>query len=536
MKLVTVAEMQAVEREANDLGWTFAQMMEKAGSGLAEIVQSFYGYEENNLAIGLIGSGNNGGDTLIALEVLAREGWQVCAYLVRPRAEHDPLVQRVVTAGGEVWQVERDADLQKLDSWLNDSTVLLDGVFGTGIRLPLEGDAARVLARVKGSPERPPVVAVDCPSGIDLESGQAAEETIPAEVTVCMAAVKAGLLKFPAYSLTGELEVVDIGLPENLAAWAQVRRDVVTGDTVRAILPERPANSHKGTFGTVAVVAGSVNYTGAALLCSRAAHRIGAGLVQIAVPTPVHAALAGHFPEATWVLLPAEMGVIAEGAVTVLLKHLERVTVLLWGPGFGLEDTTASFVRRLVERKGTAGARPGIGFVSTAREVENPVETLPPMVIDADGLKLLARVPDWPQLLPPLCVLTPHPGEMSILTGKRIEEIQADRVEIAHQYAMAWGHVVVLKGAMTVVAAPDGRTGILPVASSALAHAGTGDVLAGMIAGLRAQGVPPYEAAIAGAWLHAQAGLLAVEHLGHEASVLAGDLIDTLPEVLSWVW
>jgi NAD(P)H-hydrate epimerase len=286
----------------------------------------------------------------------------------------------------------------------------------------------------------------------------------------------------------------------------------------------------------VGVVAGSVNFSGAAILCSAAAYRIGAGLVQIAAPAPLHAAMAGLLPEATWVLLAHEMGVIAESAAGTLAKYLEKVDVLLWGPGLGLEDTTAAFVRRMVEGKVMQTRRRGIGFVGADSPSNATDSTLPPMVIDADGLKLLARVQDWAKLLPPLAVLTPHPGEMAILTGKTVAEIQADRSGAAVEYAKAWGHVVVLKGAMTVIAAPDGRVRVVPVATSALAHGGTGDVLAGMIAGLRVQGAQPFEAAVAGAWIHAQTGLLAAEQMGHPASVLAGNLIDVLPEILSWVW
>ena len=158
------------------------------------------------------------------------------------------------------------------------------------------------------------------------------------------------------------------------------------------------------------------------------------------------------------------------------------------------------------------------------------------MVIDADGLKLLARVEGWAEKLPKEAVLTPHPGEMAILTGLDIQDIQADRLGTAEKYAREWGHVVVLKGALTVIAEPGGQVRVIPVATSALAHAGTGDVLAGMIAGLRAQGATAFDAATAGAWIHAQCGLLAAEEVGHAASVLAGDLIEVLPEVLNWVW
>jgi NAD(P)H-hydrate epimerase len=319
---------------------------------------------------------------------------------------------------------------------------------------------------------------------------------------------------------------------------ASILRETVTEEMVRGWLPERRQDGHKGTFGTVGVVAGSINYSGAVLLASEAAYRIGAGLVQIAAPAPLHAALAGNLPEATWVLLPHEWGMISEAAAEVLEKNLSRVTVLLWGPGFGLEATTAAFVRRLVENRGVHAAR-GMGFVAAQVERSEPGQQPAislPMVIDADGLKLLARVENWAKKLPPMTVLTPHPGEMAILTGQTVEEIQKDRLNIAARWAREWGHVVVLKGAMTVIAAPDGRLRVVPVATSALAHGGTGDVLAGLIAGLRAQGAGAFEAAAAGAWIHAQTGLLAADHLGHEASVLAGNLIEVLPEVLSWVW
>lgn len=536
MKLVTVAEMQAVERESDARGWTFAQMMERAGQGLAEIVQSFYSYEEPQLVVGLVGSGNNGGDTLIALERLAQAGWQARAFLARPRPAHDPLLERLRAAGGDWVDAGEDAHFAHLDEWLAQAGVVLDGVFGTGVRLPLGGEAARVLAHVKAIPNLPDVVAVDCPSGVDLETGAADEAALAAELTVCMAAVKTGLLRFPAYRLAGALQVVDIGLPDGLEAWEAVRRETVSEGMVRGLLPPRPDDSHKGTFGTATVLAGSLNYTGAAALCAEAAYRVGAGLVQIAAPAPLHAALAGRIPEATWVLLPHEMGVIAEAALAVLAPHLEKASVLVWGPGFGLEDPTAAFVRGLL-RGGALPARSrGIGFVGVEQSRKQSAAALPPMVVDADGLKLLARVEGWPEKLPKPAVLTPHPGEMAILTGRPNAEIQADRLGTAERYAREWGHVVVLKGAMTVIAAPDGRVRVVPVASSALAHAGTGDVLAGMVAGLRAQGIDAFDAATAAAWIHAQCGLLASEQLGHPASVLASDLIAVLPEVLAWVW
>jgi NAD(P)H-hydrate epimerase len=394
---------------------------------------------------------------------------------------------------------------------------------------------AAVNTAVAELPWPPYVVAVDCPSGVDCDSGEAAPEVIPASVTVCMAAVKQGLLKFPAFELAGELRVVDIGLTEKLKLWKQIKHFVADDELVEDVLPARPADSHKGTFGTALIVAGSINYTGAALLAGRAAYRIGTGLVQMAVPGPVHAALAGHFPEATWILLPQEMGVIADSAADVLVKNLERATAVLIGPGLGAENTTGDFLENLLQGKHTI-RKPGgrIGFVqNTESAAAEKAAVLPPLLIDADGLRHLAKLKDWPTLLSAGTILTPHPGEMAALTGLDKDDIQKDRLGIALKYAAEWKHVVVLKGAFTIVAAPDGRSTTIPVATSALAHAGTGDVLAGLIAGLRAQGVEAYEAAVAGAWIHAEAGLYAAEKVGSEASVLAGDVLEAVADIMS---
>jgi NAD(P)H-hydrate epimerase len=350
-----------------------------------------------------------------------------------------------------------------------------------------------------------------------------------------MAAVKQGLLKMPAYDLVGELFVIDIGLAEDFPSWKAVRNQVADDKLAASILPPRPSDAHKGTFGTALIVAGSVNYTGAALLAGKAAYRIGAGLVTLAVPAQLHAVLAGHFPEATWLLLPHELGVVAADAASVLTENLARATALLIGPGFGLEDTTKEFLEKLLRGASLPKTTHGrIGFVQAqAGEAEAKSQVLPPLVVDADGLKLLAKIPDWPKLLPAPAVLTPHPGEMSVLTGLTKEEIQKDRLAIALRFAQEWGHVIVLKGAFTVIASPDGRTTTIPVASSALARAGSGDVLAGLIVGLRAQGVEAYPAALAGAWIHAQAGLYAAEVQGSTASVLAGDVLESVSDVLA---
>jgi NAD(P)H-hydrate epimerase len=513
MKLVTVSEMKAIEREADAGGLTYAQMMENAGRGLAEIILELGQEVQWNEALGLVGPGNNGGDTLVALARLAREGWRTRAYCVKRRLGEDELALRLIAVGGEVVNADEDDEFDSLDALLETADVLLDGLLGTGVKLPLKPEMANLLFAVQGGlaslDEPPHILAVDCPSGVDCDTGEAADETLAADLTVTMAAVKQGLLRLPAFELIGDLQVVDIGLPDDLPALTQIRRVAPDPEWVASLLPPRPPDSHKGTFGTALIAAGSIAYTGAAYLSAKAAYRAGAGLVTLAVAAPLHAALAGQLPEATWLTLPHENGFIERAAAITVAQNLGRATALLVGPGFGMKDTTRAFLAKLLEAK------------------------LPALVVDADGLKLLAQIPDWHKKLPPDSILTPHPGEMSVLTGLSKEEIQADREAVAAKYAREWNCVIALKGAFTVVAAPDGRIAVLPFASAALARAGTGDVLAGLIVGLRAQGVEAWEAASAGAWIHARAGLTALAEAGSAASVLAGDVLDCVNDVMA---
>jgi len=537
MKLVTVPEMIAIEKEADANGLSYAEMMENAGSGLADVILELFGDIEELEAFGLVGPGNNGGDTLVALEHLAINGWKTRAYLIKRKS--DDLVKRLEKAGGEIISADKDDKYDALAAFVETSDLLLDGVLGTGIKLPLKDDISKLLVAVNDvldMMEEPPfVVAVDCPTGVDSDTGQTADECIPADLTVTMAAVKQGLLKLPAFEYVGQLYVVEIGLPDDLSALEKITTEVADELLVYGLLPERPVDAHKGTFGTALIAAGSANYTGAALLSGKAAYRVGAGLVTMAVPAMLHGALSGQFPEATWALLPHERGFIAREAAEVLPKSFERATALLIGPGFGMEDTTREFLLDLLTGESAPKKNAGrIGFIHEQEEKKEIAAThLPSLVIDADALKLLEKIKDWHKFLPAPAVLTPHPGEMSILTGLSTDEIQKDRVGIATRYAKEWGHVVVLKGAFTVVADPEEHATVIPVASPALARAGTGDVLAGLIVGLRAQGLDAYDAAVAGAWIHAQAGLIAADDLGSSASVLAGDVLDAVPDVLA---
>jgi NAD(P)H-hydrate epimerase len=539
VKLVNTVEMGKVEREADANGLTYEMMMEHAGEGLAEQVASRYSALQDGGVLGLVGSGNNGGDTLVALARMAEWGWKATAYIVRARPENDHLMERLLSSGGEIIDGAGDEKLRQLKTRLKNHAIILDGVLGTGISLPLRGAVKEILGAAKKSLSQmetePVIVAVDCPSGVDCDSGEAADESLSADTTVTMAAVKQGLLGFPAQELIGDLVLVGIGLKnkdKRSPTWQKIKRQVVTASMVSKQLPVRKLDAHKGTFGTALIIAGSLNYTGAALLAGKAAYRVGVGLVTMAVPAPLHTALAGQFPEGTWLLLPHEMGVIADNAAEVVLENLGSSSAALIGPGFGTEDTTKNFMESLFSAS-PKNKQARIGFISgAAEEIDENKTELPPVVIDADGLKLLSKINDWWEIINKPAVLTPHPGEMAVLTGLDVKDIQNERIEVAEKYAKEWGHVVVLKGANTVVADPGGRTTVIPIANPALARAGSGDVLAGVITGLRAQGLEAFESAICGAWIHGQSGLYAAQKLGTSSSVLAGDLIDSLPQVI----
>ncbi len=502
MKLVTVSQMIALEKQADASGLSYAQMMQNAGIGLANIVYRIGQQKKWKKVIGIVGSGNNGGDTLVALTWLQQNGWETSAYLVKRK--DDELIQNYLQVNGKIIQYENSSFPL---SAFQESDVTLDGLLGTGIKLPLRKEASEVLEKIKNLKPKF-VIAVDCPSGVDCDTGKTADETIPANLTVTMAAVKRGLLKLPAFEKVGDLQLVDIGLSNEMLN--EIKIDVADDEMISALLPKRTLASHKGIFGTAFVVAGSISYTGAALLAGTAAYRAGAGLVTMAVPEPLHSALAGRLPEATWVLLPHEYGFISESASDVVLNNLSRATSILIGCGLGNKATTKQFVQKLL---------PSIKI---------------PMVIDADGLRHLSSPLSFlGEGLGLRAILTPHLGEMAVLTGLSKEEIQSNREEVAKKYAKEWNCIVVLKGAFTVIASPDERLTIIPVATPALARAGTGDVLAGLITGLLAQGLHPYDAAIAGAYMHGKAGLLAAEKLGTTASVLASDVINAVPEIIS---
>ncbi len=535
MKLVSVSEMKGIEEAANKHGISYQQMIQNAGVSLAKYITCNFN-PDNKIIIGLVGTGNNGGDALVTLAVMARFGWKTRAYIVKARPADDQMSKLLLQVGGVITQAGEDKNRKVLTDWLSSSSLLLDGVLGTGIKLPLKNEIKEILSLVAKTETKPFVIAVDCPSGVDCDSGDVAEETIPADITFCMAAVKRGMLRFPAANYLGRLEIGDIGLASDFKELREIKHATIFQQDIRGTLPKRPKDTHKGIFGTAMIVAGSVNYIGAAYLAGIAAYRSGVGLVRMGVIERIQSALAGAMPEATWLLLPDEEGVITEVAADIVYENLEKVTSLLIGPGFGSDERTMKFIEKLFSIHKARKKGRQIGFlVEEQKQTDLAQKNLPPLVIDADALNLLARNENWFTKLPKESILTPHPGEMAKLTGLSVEEIQKNRWETAIKYAAKWKQIVILKGAFTVIAHPDGRTATVPVATSALAKAGTGDVLAGLICGFLAQGMDPFKAACSASWIHAQAGQRASDDLGGDHAVMACDVLNTIPKIMRLV-
>lgn len=561
VKVVSIEEMRAIERATDAAGISYAAMMQRAGAAVAEVVTRLVEELPASQVLVLVGPGNNGGDGLVAARILAEQSEAgVDAYLFAPRDQGDEVYLAALEAGVSISGAAADEDWQELQELAANADVIVDAVLGTGARLPIEGDFKAALETVAEAirfdedgawdesgvvwPAMPlpavesgaVVVAVDSPSGLDADTGELDPVALPADLTVTFAAAKYGQLAFPGADAVGTLIVADIDVPPDLPELASVQTELATGEEVRVLLPARPRNSHKGTYGTVLAIAGSVNYVGAVALLGEAAYRVGAGLVTLAVPGTIYPMLASRLREATWLLLPQDMGVVNASALQVLRDDIPGDTsAILLGPGLGQEEATAAFIRGLF-RGGEQGKRGKLGFASSraADEDTGPhgFEFTAPLIVDADGLNNLAKIDEWWKLLPAGTILTPHPGEMGRLAGIDTAEVEADRFGVALAKAAEWNCIVVLKGAHTLIASPEGRLVALPFATDALATAGTGDVLSGCIAGLLAQGLEPFDAALAGAYIHGLAGRLSGEDLSAR-STIAGDVLDMIPEALS---
>nr|WP_139088753.1 NAD(P)H-hydrate dehydratase [Oscillochloris trichoides] len=533
MKLVTTAQMRALEQAAVEQGATWAGLMEQAGLGVAQMAVHYI--RRGARIVVLVGPGNNGGDGLVAARHLHDVGSAIQLYLwKRPFKPDDANHQHCRQRGIAELEAEYDPDRTALQAALQSADLVIDALLGAGISRPVVGELATIVETVnRVRMERGPicqVLAVDLPTGVDTETGMIHGVAINADVSVATGAIKRGMLFHPGRAAVGKIRMAPIGVPPHTLE--AVMSELLTAEYARTLLPKRPSAAHKGLFGKVLIVGGSLHYPGAASLACAGAGRVGAGLVTLAAGRTVLGS-GGRGPETT--LLPvaeSEWGTLGPNAVAEITKSMEGYQALLIGPGLGTAEPTKEFMRRFFGLQ-QPKARNQVGFLphpATSASSESASVSLPPTVIDADGLNILASIEDWPDHLPhERCIFTPHPGEMRRLL--KLDQLPADLTTCASGAAQAWGQVVVLKGATTIIAHPDGRTLIYDGSNPALATAGTGDVLAGAIAGLLAQGLSLFDAAALGVYLHGAAGVRVRDELG-DAGALASDLLPQLPQAI----
>ncbi len=510
MKIVSSEQMRQIDRECIRRGTPGHVLMENAGRAIAEEVRRTLEPIEQKQFLILVGPGNNGGDGLVAARYLHDWGAQASVYLCSQRPEDDANLELVQQRSMPCLDAAQDKDLSRFSDLLASADGVVDALFGTGRARPIQGVFAQVLDRVNQLRKKNPalvLIAVDLPSGLNADTGEVDPVCPFADYTVTLALPKLGLFRFPGAERVGILSIADIGIPAELAD--DIALELITDEWARDALPKRPLDANKGTFGRVLAVAGSVNYIGAAYLACSGALRAGAGLVTLATASSLQPVLAAKLTETTYLPLPeAEAGIISGEAAEIINRNLKSYDVMLLGCGLGQSRPVSEFIPSLLFQK-----------------------NLPRLVLDADALNTLAQIPDWWQKLTGDAILTPHPGEMSRLSNLAVAEIQSDRMGIARKYAREWRKTIVLKGAFTVIAAPDGGCRVSPFANPGLASGGTGDVLTGAIAGLLAQGLSLFDAAALGAYLHGKAAEIVKDSLG-DTGMLASDLLPVLPTVI----
>ncbi len=512
MIVTTAAEMRRMDAlTIARFGVPGATLMERAGVGAAAIILARFPHVRKHGVVVLAGKGNNGGDGFVVARALRKKRVRVDVVLAVPASEIKGDARAKLLAwqksGGKIIAVS-DTRLQPLARALTRAGLVVDALFGTGLSGEITGLPAELIAMVNAAGI--PTVALDLPSGLDADRGVPLGTAVEAELTIAFAAPKIGTVVYPGARYAGELAVVDIGLADEAIREVAPHTEAVTAEDAARILRPRDAESHKGTHGHLAVIAGALGKTGAAILAARAATRAGSGLVTVGCPSVVLPIVAGGILEAmTWPLPDDGAGGLAYGDAAAYRALLADKRAAVVGPGIGIGPEREAFVR----------------WLATTRPL--------PLVLDADALNCLAAL--GPKHLRPAhaapLVLTPHPGEMARLLDEKTEIVQHDRLAIARRAATAYDAVVILKGARTVIAAPDGRAWINLSGNAGLAAGGTGDVLAGIVGSLLGQGYAPEDAATLGVFLHGFAADRIAERRGM-IGLVASDLIEELPPAM----
>jgi NAD(P)H-hydrate epimerase len=516
LPVLTAEQMRTADRRTIDeVGLPGAVLMENAGAAVARAIRDKWPAARRILV--LCGKGNNGGDGFVTARRLLEYRPEVCLFAPRAAVAGDARLHMASyeRSGGQVHEVpDEEAWRARREALLDWAEVVVDALFGTGLRSAPAGLLARVIGDVEARATRggTPVVAVDVPSGLSTDSGQTPWPTITADLTIALGAPKRCHVLAPACDHVGEMQVADIGIPAGVIAESGATVSLLEAQDAAVAFPARDPGSHKGSFGHVLAVAGSVGKTGAAVLTATGALRTGAGLVTVATPWPALPMVAAGRAEVMTEALPvSRTGDLEIAAVDRALELSRPRHAVVLGPGLGDHPETRAFVRRFV------------------RECQRP------LLLDADGLNAFAGEPEALRASlrdrPAATVLTPHPGEMARLVGSSVPEVQERRLEVALFLADSTGALVVLKGRRTIVARPDGHAAVNPTGNPGMATGGSGDVLAGMIGALLGRGLDPWIAATAAVYVHGLAGDIAAARMGMEA-LLAQDIVEGLSEAI----
>ena len=499
MKIFQKCEMQALEQAGAQAGVPLSAMMERAGLGLAWEIENRLGPVAGKEITLLCGHGNNGGDGFVCARALARQGAHCTVLLVQGEPKTDLAREAFVHMPETVVCLCTQHQRPQAEQALKKACCVVDCVFGFGFRGQLAGDAAYFLSLANSLPCLR--VAADLPSGVECDTARASEGTFQAHVTVAFTARKPAHCSYPGKAFCGEVVTAPVGISPALMEKAETELMETDAAFVKGCLPTPDVQANKGSLGRLLLVCGSYGMAGACIMAARSALRCGVGLLHLAVEERIYPILAQAVPEAVFTVLDFE----DEGWKGKLAAALQACTACVVGSGLGaLADILCPEVFR--------------AFTDSHK----------PLVIDADGLRYCARTPGVLEGLPGPVVITPHPGEMAGLLGCTVGEVQADRLSIARGFASKTGAVAVLKGAGTVTAWQEAAA-VNPTGNWGMAKGGSGDVLAGMVGSLCAQGVEAYPAAVAGAYLHGRAGDLCRERYGGRC-MLPTDLEKMLPQ------
>lgn len=509
MYLVTASEMQEMDRKTiEEFGLPGRVLMENAGKGATQIFLRQFDYLSNRKVGVLAGRGNNGGDGFVIARYLAQKGVGVTVFLLAHRshvkgdaAENLKLLTPLDISVIELPDQKSFSKPIKINILHQD--ILIDAILGTGLKSDVKGYFKKIIEFVNGLNK--PVFSVDIPSGLNSDTGQPCGVCIRAHTTATFAYPKTGHVLYPGADYSGNLELVDIGIPPHVAEEVSPGQHLLTPELIRTYIQPRPSDAHKGNAGHLLVIAGSEGKTGAAAMTAVSAMRVGAGLVTLGIPRSLNRVLETQLVEVMTCPLPeTETGVLDESSFDTIQGLLSGKKCLAIGPGLGTSIGTGKLIYKILR--------------------QSPIT----IVIDADGLNHLAEHIEMLKDIGPSVILTPHPGEMARLMQISVSAIQIDRINCARSFATKFNVHVVLKGAKTVIAHPDGRVFINPTGNPGMASGGMGDVLTGMIGGFVAQGYPTESATHLAVFIHGSAGDFLAKKNG-PIGYLATDVMKALP-------